>query len=76
MTESEALGQIVRRERKRLGLSQEELAEESGIHRNFVGLIERGERSASIETVFKLARGLGFKGSKLVRLVEAELERS
>ena len=71
-TELEALGRIVRQERKKLGLSQEELAEACGLHRNFVGYIERAEKSATIGTLFKLATGLDTTPSQLVHLVEKE----
>ena len=71
-TELEALGRIVRQERKKLGLSQEELAEACGLHRNFVGYIERAEKSATIGTLFKLATGLDTTPSRLVHLVEKE----
>lgn len=37
-----ALGQVIREKRQALGLSQDKLAELAGLHRNFVGLIERG----------------------------------
>lgn len=72
MTELEALGIVVRRQRTRRGLSQEQLAEACGLHRNFVGYIERAEKRATIETLFKLAVGLGIKPSRLVALVERE----
>ena len=75
MTELEALGQVVRRERKKLGLSQEALAEACGLHRNFVGYIERAEKSATIGTLFKLAVGLRTTPSRLVGFVEKEAVR-
>ena len=57
----------VRRLRHRKGLSQEELGFRSGIHRNFVGYIERGERSVSLETIQKIAKGLRMSLEKLFR---------
>lgn len=48
-------GQVVRRRRTALGLSQEELADRGGLHRNY---IERGERNVGIKAVFALAAGL------------------
>jgi len=48
------------RELRRLhGLSQEELAGRAGLHRTYVSSVERGERNVSLETIDKLARGLG-----------------
>ena len=67
---SAAFGQIIRDLRNRKGLSQEDLADRSGIHRNAVGLIERGERIPSVETLFALGHGLGIKPSTLIAKLE------
>ena len=45
--------------RKAKGLSQEELGERADLHRNFVGMLERGERNPTLVTLFRLADGLG-----------------
>lgn len=52
-------GQRLRQERTDRGLSQEELADRAGIHRTYVGSVERGERNISIDSMERLARGLG-----------------
>ena len=59
-------GQAVRRRRAALGLSQEELADRAGLHRNYIGGIERGERNVGIKAVFALAAGLGCAPSDLL----------
>jgi transcriptional regulator with XRE-family HTH domain len=46
-----AFGQVLRGLRKRQGLSQEKLAQEAGVERNYVSLLELGRNSASIKTV-------------------------
>lgn len=51
-------GKRLRVVRKRAGISQEKLAALSGIARNFVSMIENGQRNVTIGTVEKLAKGL------------------
>jgi transcriptional regulator with XRE-family HTH domain len=51
-------GTGLRDARKQLGISQEQLADRSGLHRTHVSLIERGQREPSLDTLAKLSRGL------------------
>lgn len=51
-------GEMVRRKRKELGISQEELAEKSGMHRTYIGMVERGEKSISLLKIINLAKAL------------------
>jgi transcriptional regulator with XRE-family HTH domain len=53
-----SFGLSVKRLRLAAQLSQEELAERAGLHRNYIGGIERGERNAGLKAIFALARGL------------------
>lgn len=53
-----AFGRRVRELRDRLHLSQEQLAERSGMHRTYVGGIERGERNPSLINIRRLAEAL------------------
>jgi transcriptional regulator with XRE-family HTH domain len=56
---SDQLGSRIRQYRKKLGLTQEELAFNSGINMSFLGDIERGIKKPSIETLEKLLKVLG-----------------
>lgn len=51
----------VRRRRRELDLTQEQLAQISNLDRTYISLIERAERSPTLENVEKLAHGLGLK---------------
>jgi len=59
-------GKHVRKLRLQLGLSQEKLAERAGLHRNYVGGVERGERNIALLNIVALARALQVKTSKLM----------
>ncbi len=54
----QTLAQNIRRLRVDQGLSQELLAERAGLHRTYVGSIERAERNVSIDNIQKLAQAL------------------
>jgi transcriptional regulator with XRE-family HTH domain len=48
----------VRRKRLELGLSQEELAEYAGVHRTYIGMLERGEKNVTIYNIERLSIAL------------------
>ncbi len=64
-------GERLRSRRRALGLSQEAVAERSGVHWTFVGQVERGQRNLSLHNALKLAAGLGIELSELVRGLRA-----
>ena len=61
---------LIRQERERRGLTYEEVAASSGLHRTTVGLYERGERGPTIEAALQIADALGIPLSELVRKAE------
>ena len=52
------IGSRIRNQRKEKGLSQEQLAEQIGISLSFMGHIERGTRTASVETLARISKAL------------------
>lgn len=59
-------GDRVRAIRLELNLSQEELADRAGVHRTYIGMIERGEKNITLENIHKIADALGVKVESLV----------
>lgn len=57
----------VRRERLALGLSQEELAERAGIHRTYVGMLERAEKNVTIYNIERIAIALEVEPAVLLQ---------
>jgi len=51
-------GERIRNLRQGLGISQEELANRAGLHRTYIGAIERGEKNLSLRNIEKLANAL------------------
>lgn len=49
----------VRKKRLELGLSQEELAEQAGVHRTYIGMLERAEKNVTIYNIERVAQALG-----------------
>ncbi len=64
-----AFGLVLRRLRQGCGLSQEALGFESGYHRTYISLLERGRKSPSLETLFNLSGALKIDPAELIRQV-------
>ena len=60
------LARNLRKLRIERGISQEELADLAGLHRTYIGSIERSERNISIDNIGKLADAFGITPSKLL----------
>lgn len=68
-----ALGLAIRAWRVQRKLSQEDLAYEAGVHRTYLGGIERGERNPSYTNLLRIASALEVPLSELIARAEAEL---
>ena len=68
--ELRAFGLAVRNFRQRAGLSQDALADIAGLHRTYVGSVERGERNVSLLNIHVIAGALQTTASELIRTAE------
>ena len=67
MKAKKMFGDAVRKYRLKIELSQEQLADESGLHRTYISDIERGGRNVSIVNIMRLAEALKIKPSQLIK---------
>jgi len=65
-----SLGLAIRELRERRGLSQESLAEKAGVHRTYIGGVERGEYNISFENILKIAKALELSSSEILSFAE------
>ena len=72
LTKSKAFGKALKKIRLKKKLTQEELSLEAQLARVYISELEYGKKIPSIETVFKLSKGLNIKCSKLMDLTEQE----
>lgn len=73
MDAEEAFGQVLRDLRHARKLSQEKLALDADIQRNYVSLLELGRNSPSVNVLFKLAPVLGTTPSEMLRATEQRM---
>jgi len=60
------LGQTIRQLRKEQGFSQESFADHVGLHRTYMGDLERGKRNVSLDNIVKIAHALAVTPSRLL----------
>ena len=72
MSIEEAFGVVLRQVRVEKHLSQEDLGDRSGLHRTYISLLERGLKSPSLSTLFRLSRALEIQPHILIKLTEQQ----
>ena len=60
------VGRRIKELRQKRGWSQEKLAEEAGLHRTYIGQVERGEKCIGVVNLFRIAEALGVTASSVV----------
>lgn len=68
-------GLAVRAMREAQNISQEELAAMAGLHRTYMGGVERGERNLGLINIFRIARALNCQPSLLIATVEKGINK-
>lgn len=70
-----AVGIVIKRLRKRRGLSQEVVSGLSGIARTHLTMIENGSKNPNLDTIWRISQALDISASELIRQVEEEIEK-
>src|SRR5579863_8267230 len=73
LTPEEAFAQVLRDLRKKAGLSQEQLGFESGYHRTYMSMLERGLMNPSLRTILSVATALKISAGEMIGLIETAL---
>ncbi len=69
---AEKIGALIRQLRGAADMSQEEFADRCGLHRTYIGSIERGEKAITVETANKIVEALGLSLSQFFRRLEGQ----
>ena len=69
------VGNTIRSLRLAAAMSQEELADRAGLHRTYIGGIERGERNLGLENLITIATALGVRAADLLEALPLTKER-
>lgn len=73
---AQAFGNVIRRERVKAGWSQEELSRRAGVHRTYVGDLENGRKSPTLDVLEALAKAFGRPAHELISTAESILAGS
>lgn len=70
------LASVILKKRQQMGLSQDEVAQRSKLHRTYISDVERGERNISVESMRRIANALDMRVWQLVQYAEeAEVQQ-
>ncbi len=70
MNITEEVGSRIRHQRKRRKLSQEQLAEKSDLHPSYIGQLERGIKTPTIDTLYRITKGMNLSLSDFLKDLE------
>jgi transcriptional regulator with XRE-family HTH domain len=70
-----AFGKVLRRLRKEVGLTQEQLGFEAELERNFISMLELGQRQPTLTTIYRLSSPLNITAPAMIAQVDVELAK-
>lgn len=70
---NQRFAKVLKAQRLKKGMSQEFLAHHVGLHRTYISQLERGLKSPSLTTIYRICDILGMKVSEFIRLVDEEI---
>ncbi len=73
MYDLSSYGETLKAIRTKRGISQQELAFITDLDRTYISMLERNLRQPGLETVIKIANGLGYKASEFIQLIEIDI---
>jgi len=76
MNISKALSLILKYNRHKVGLSQEELAYKCNLDRTYISLLERGKRNPTLNVLFSISSALNLTTSEFVKQIETMVQRN
>ena len=76
MNISKALSLILKYNRHKVGLSQEELAYKCNLDRTYISLLERGKRNPTLNVLFSISSALNLTTSEFVKQIENIIQRN
>jgi transcriptional regulator with XRE-family HTH domain len=68
------VSEIIREQREKVGMSQNALARITGMHRSYIGDLERGSRNVSVRNLSRLASAMGLQPSKMLSMAEKRMK--
>ena len=72
---SKALGLVISTERVKRGMTQEQLSGLAGISRSHLAALEYGQKSPTVDTLWRIAEALMIKPSRLMAIIEKSMEK-
>lgn len=72
---SKALGLVISTERVKRGMTQEQLSSLAGISRSHLAALEYGQKSPTVDTLWRIAEALMIKPSRLMAIIEKSMEK-